>query len=210
MIEIYVGAPGSGKSYHALRRALAKVNCRTRNVVVANFDVVRRTRREKENWVYWEEFEPEDLIRLSFERRFYGNEGYALLVIDEAGVWFNSRDWNVNPGRRKEWIKFFSQSRKFGYDVVLIAQDVRMLDRQIRNCAEYVVKHVKLRSYTWLKWLPWTFFCYVSFWQGGAFRGAPSVDLYLPWVARRYNSMKLFKVSDEVRRIAQAAGYALE
>lgn len=210
MIEIYVGAPGSGKSYHALRRGLTKVNARTRNVVVANFDIIKRTKREKENWIFLEEFEPEDLIKLSFERKFYGIEGFALLIIDEAGVWFNSRDWMVNPGRRKEWIKFFSQSRKFGYDVVLITQDVRMLDRQIRNCSEYVVKHVKLRNYIWLKWLPLPMFCYVSFWQGGAFRGTPQVDVFLPWVARRYDSMKLFKVTDEVRKLAKEYGICLE
>lgn len=205
-IELYVGAVGSGKSYHALRRALGKCNALRNNTVISNFPIKAKTRREKENWIYMEEFEPQDLIKLSFERGCFGREGSALILIDEAGVWFNSRDWQIDGNKRKEWVKFFSQSRKFGYDIVLVAQDVRMLDRQIRSMAEYHVKHVMLRNYTWLKWLPWKIFGYVSYWQGGSFRGSVQLDILLPWVAKKYDSMRLFKMSDEVLALAETYG----
>lgn len=194
MIELYLGSVGSGKSYHALRRGISKVNAWRNNIVVANFPIFAKTKREKENWIYVEEPTVEYLINLSIDRGFRGKEGYALLIIDEAGIFFNSRDWQIKGQERKEWIKFFSQSRKFGYDIVLIAQDERMIDRQIRSMAEYKVKHLKLRNFTWFKWLPFQFFMYVSFWTGGKFSGTPQIDIFLPWIARKYDTMRLFDI----------------
>lgn len=194
MIELFTGAVGSGKSYHALRRGIAKVNAFRRNLVVANFPIFPRTKREKENWIYNPEPTVEWLINFSIEKGFRGKEGYCLLIIDEAGIFFNSRDWQIKGQERKEWIKFFSQTRKFGYDVIMVAQDERMIDRQIRSMAEFRVKHVQLRNYVWLKWLPFRTFCYVTYWLGGSFRGTPQIDIFLPWIAKRYDTMRLFDI----------------
>ena len=64
-----------------------------------------------------------------------GTESYdesknGLIVLDECGVFFNSRDWN-SP-ERQEVIKWLLHSRKLGWDVILIIQDIQMLDKQIR------------------------------------------------------------------------------
>lgn len=201
MIELYTGSVGSGKSYHALRRGLVKCNAWTNNVVVANFPIRATSKREKENWIYVDEPCVDYLIELSVDRKFIGREGYALLIIDEAGLFFNSRDWQIKSNERKKWIKFFSQSRKFGYDVVLIAQDERMIDRQIRSMAEYRVKHLKLRYFWYFKWLPLQVFMYVAFWTGGRFNGIPSLDVYLPWVARKYDTMRLFDMGDAIAEV---------
>lgn len=209
MIELYLGAVGSGKSYHALKRGLEKVTERG-SFVVANFPINPKTQKEKERWIFLEDFSPEDLIRLSFERKSYGKEGKALLIIDEAGIWFNSRDWQINPQKRKEWIKFFSQSRKFGYDVILIVQDERMLDRQIRKLAEYHIKHVKLRNYVWLKLIPWQIFATIKFWTGASFKGQVRFILFNPWKAKRYDTMKLFKIDDDLKQIAVKNGIKID
>lgn len=209
MIELYLGAVGSGKSYDALTKGLEKCTFRG-SFVIANFPIKAKTKKEKERWVFREDFTPEDLIKLSFERKTYGKEGKALLIIDEAGIWFNSRDWQVNPQLRKEWIKFFSQSRKFGYDIILIVQDERMLDRQIRKLAEYHVKHIKLRNYMWMKLIPWQIFAAVRFWQGAQFKGQVRFIFFNPWKAKRYDTMKLFKVDDELKEIALQNGIKID
>ena len=201
MIELYLGAVGSGKSYHALRRGIRKVNCLDRNIVVANFPIKyskrkKKGKREKENWLYMDEFNVDDLIRISIEKKFIGKENFALLIVDEAGIKFNSRDWMIAPAERKKWIKFFSQSRKFGYDVVLVAQDERMIDRQIRAAAEYRVMHRMLNRFSFFKLLPFKVFAYISYWSGGSFRGKMEMDMLLPWIANRYDSMKLFDISE--------------
>lgn len=197
MIELFLGPPGGGKSYHALRRGLRHIY-ESRGHVVANFPITRskphkRAFQAEERWHFVDEIpHPDYLVSFADERGLIGKEGAILLIIDEAGIMFNSRDWMVAGAVRKDWIKFFSQSRKLGYDVIMVAQDERMLDRQIRNCAEFSVKHFTLNQYFWLRWLPIKTFVSVRFWAGGSFRGQPEVYCLLPWVANRYDSMKLF------------------
>lgn len=202
MVELYLGSVGSGKSYHALVRGLSKISCWPDRYVVANFPIrfsknVKRAEREKQRWLFLEDDQitPEKLIGLSVQKDFIGKEGYALLIIDEAGIKFNSRDWQIKGEERKKWIKFFSQSRKFGYDVILIAQDERMVDRQIRAAAEYRVMHRLANRFSWFKFLPVKMFFYVSFWCGGNFRGRLEIDFLKPWLANRYDTMRLFEVA---------------
>lgn len=60
-------------------------------------------------------------------------EGRGRLYIDEAQLFFNSRAWKGND----EFIHFFSQSRKLKWDIIIVAHDVSMIDKQIRNFLEY-------------------------------------------------------------------------
>lgn len=205
MIDLYLGSVGSGKSYHALKEGIEKTKQRG-GFVVANFPIKARNEKEKERWIYLEDFSPKDLIKLSIERGSFGKEGRALVIVDEAGIKFNSRDWQVNPNERKEWIKFLSQSRKFGYDIILVAQDERMVDRQIRKLAEYNVKHIKLRNYKWMKLLPWQIFAVIRFWNGATFKGQVSFLFFNPFLAKRYDTMKLFDLDEEIQEIAEKNG----
>lgn len=70
--------------------------------------------------------------------REYDEKRFGLLVLDECGTWFNSRDWQ-ETGRR-ELVNFLLHIRKRGWDVYLIIQDISMLDKQARKAlAEHVV-----------------------------------------------------------------------
>lgn len=77
-----------------------------------------------------------------FEAIGKGTESYdesknGLIVLDECGVFFNSRDWQTPE--RQEVIKWLLHSRKLGWDVILIVQDVAIIDKQIRLA---LVEHV--------------------------------------------------------------------
>lgn len=70
-----------------------------------------------------------------FEAIGKGTESYnenenGLIVLDECGVFFNSRDWQSQE--RQDVIKWLLHSRKLGWDVILIVQDVAIIDKQIR------------------------------------------------------------------------------
>jgi hypothetical protein len=68
------------------------------------------------------------------------NEGMnGLLVLDEAATFLNSREWNENKKERVKFIGWLAQSRKFGWDLIVIVQHVNMLDSQIR---ESLFEHV--------------------------------------------------------------------
>jgi len=209
MIYVYTGTLGSGKSYHAMCEGLRKVNSIPHRICVANFPIKAKNNRERERWVYRENLIVDDLIKISFEQRIYGKEGHGLLIIDEAPLYFNSRTWDQDKDR-KEWLKFFSLSRRFGYDIIMISQDLRMIDRQIRTMAEYEIKHIKFNSYSWLRWLPVTVFGYVWFWSGGKFKGALQVGVLLPWVANRYDTMKQFTPDVELVQLAAKYGYDID
>lgn len=60
-------------------------------------------------------------------------EGSGRLYIDESQLLFNSRTWQKNRG----FIEFFTQHRKLGWDVYLIAHAATMIDSQIRDLIEY-------------------------------------------------------------------------
>lgn len=206
MIYVYTGSLGSGKSYHAMVEGMNKIKSIPKRIVVANFPIVQKSRKEKERWFYIEELDIDEIVKISFKERIYGKEGHGLLIIDEAPIYFNSRSWDKDKDR-KEWLKFFSMSRRFGYDIIMISQDLRMIDRQIRAMSEYEVRHIKFNAYGWLSWLPITVFGYVWFWTGGKFKGALQLGVLWPWIANRYDTMKQFSPDDELIELAARHGY---
>lgn len=72
-------------------------------------------------------------------------EEQTLLVIDECQELFNTRTWNRSD--RLEWASFFRQHRKYGFDVYLISQDDKVIDKQIRSILQYEYEHRALKYY---------------------------------------------------------------
>lgn len=69
----------------------------------------------------------------------------TLLVLDECSDLFNSRSWNRSD--RLTWISFFRQHRKLGYDCILISQDDKSIDKQIRSILETQYLHRNISNY---------------------------------------------------------------
>ncbi len=69
----------------------------------------------------------------------YDEQKSGLLVLDELGSWLNSRSWQDKE--RASVIDWFIHARKFGWDVLLIVQDVSIIDKQLRDtlCEHLVV-----------------------------------------------------------------------
>lgn len=147
-IFLYSGTPGSGKSLHQAENIYYRL--RRGKPVVANYDVNLRAIphcKGKFWYVPNDELSPSLLIAISNEifPRKRPKEGAIQLYIDEAQLLFNAREWSKPD--RKAWLEFFTQHRKYGYDIFLIAQFDRMLDRQIRGVIEYEVKHRKVSNF---------------------------------------------------------------
>lgn len=77
-----------------------------------------------------EELTVKFLIEYALKNHIEGKEAQTLLVIDEAQSLFNPRDFNRKD--RKDFNYFFSLHRKLGYSIILVTQNDRLLDRQIR------------------------------------------------------------------------------
>lgn len=144
-IYLYTGTPGSGKSIHMAKNLFWQI--KMKRPAVANFEINNSMFADGgSSFVFMEndELRPDRLEKIArdhFEREPF-REGAIKLYIDEAQIKFNSRDWRNNA----EWIKFFTQHRKMGYDVVMVAQHHEMLDKQIRTIVEYEVHHRKVNN----------------------------------------------------------------
>ncbi len=160
MIDLYSGTPGSGKSFHATQ----KIFYRLRYVggrVIANFPIntdyvsfsffgylkkrfFKNSNPKKHkigNFTYSNnnDLTVQFLKDYAKHNHLKGKEHQTLVVIDECGIMFNSR--NFGRQDRMDWIEFFSLHRHYGYDFILISQSDRMIDRQIRAFVEYEHKH---------------------------------------------------------------------
>lgn len=150
MISIFTGLPGSGKSLHSAR--VIRRYLRRRKPVFCNFPI----NGDSLGCDGWEDcfhyrsnddLDPAELVAFSKSRFADGRpvEDDILLVVDEAQLVFNSRNWN--DSRRMDWLLFFSQHRHFGYRVVLVAQDAQMIDKQFRALIEYEHNHRKMANF---------------------------------------------------------------
>ncbi|HHK5531544.1 TPA: zonular occludens toxin domain-containing protein [Bacillus paranthracis] len=200
MIYQYVGTIGSGKSYHALEDiigALAKGK-----FVLANFPInfppgmVRKGYADRFMYVP-DEFLLGDkgvsfLFQLSQREQFYDKygEGACLVVIDEAGNHYPPED-SAKPEQRL-WKTFFTQSRKLGFDFILICQDDKQVNRTIRSCVEYKIVHRKANNIFPFKLLPWTLFMYVTYWAQTRQKLSTSSSIFVKKFASLYSTNQLF------------------
>ena len=146
MIWLYSGTPGSGKSLNTARLIITRA--RFGAPVVGNFPTdLSRYKRANYTYLPNDEITPERLEQISKDY-FKGEkvrEGAIVLILDECQLLFNAREWQKTG--RAEWLSFFTQHRKLGYDIILVAQFDRMIDRQIRSLIEYELIHRKMSNF---------------------------------------------------------------
>lgn len=147
MIYLYSGTPGSGKSLHVASLLYWKL--RAKKMCIANFNFNAAKCKKNPEFVYIdnEKMNPDCLKKMSFDyfKSHKFKEGAITLIIDECQLLFNAREWNKKG--RSEWLSFFTQHRKYGYDIILICQFDLMIDRQIRSLIEYEFIHRKVSNF---------------------------------------------------------------
>ena len=147
MIYLYSGTPGSGKSLHTAR--VIYYTLYRNKPVICNFAINTSYVKHPDQFMFMDNtaLSPDKLM--DFSRVYFaGNpvkEGEILLVIDECQMLFNARQWDKKD--RESWNKFFQIHRHFGYDIILVAQFDRMIDRQIRSLIEYEQIHRKVSNF---------------------------------------------------------------
>ncbi|MBE6890185.1 MAG: hypothetical protein E7485_09255 [Ruminococcaceae bacterium] len=150
MITLYTGTPGSGKSYtaadmidRALRRGIP---------VIANFEINVDPKKHKGEFVYIDTLKLDPAFFMDYAQRHFDpkkGEGQGLIFIDEAQIPFNPRTGfgSKDSNSRMAWINLFSKHRHYFWNIVLITQHDRMIDRQIRTLVEVEKKHRDLKNY---------------------------------------------------------------
>lgn len=150
LIDLYTGTPGSGKSLHA---AQVIRNRLIRGLpVIANFYFNTSKVRKDDKFLPFYMIDTLD-ITVGFLQDFAIDywagkkvkEDEITLVIDEAQLIFNAREWSRSG--RMEWLSFFSQHRKYGYHIILCCQFDLMIDKQIRSLVEFQYVHRKVTNF---------------------------------------------------------------
>lgn len=202
MIQLYTGTIGSGKSYHALEDIIDAL--KKGKYVIANFPIRFSDGMKKKGYADRFMYVPDEFLMGSngvvllyhfAMKYFHGNEGACLVVIDEAGNYFAPADYQ-KPDQRL-WSKFFTLSRKLGYDFILISQTDKQINKVIRACVEYEVKHRKANRVFPFNLLPITIFMYVTYWKQTRERLGASSSIFVKKFAQLFDTHKIFGMLDK-------------
>lgn len=195
MIRFFSGTPGSGKSFHVAKEIYSYIH-RGKNVI-ANFpidyDVIPRKRGDfKGHFCFKENSEISVKFLIDYAKTYHkeGKEKQTIVVIDECQALFNPREFS--RADRMDWIKFFTVHRHLGYDFVLISQNDRLVDRQIRALFEYEVKHRKVNNFKWAWMIPVPLFVAVEKWYGVNEKMNSEFFFYRKKFGSIYNSYRSF------------------
>lgn len=196
-ILLYSGTPGSYKSYHAVKECISWL--RLGKNLITNFPlnykkVLKRPIKGVYECVNNLDLTVDYLIDFAVQHHKPSVRAQTLVVIDEASIKFNSRDFNMKD--RMGWINFFANHRHFNFDVILITQQDRMLDRQIRGLIETEYKHRALKNYKFFGFLLNLIFrgCFmcVEVWYPCKLRNGSVFSVFNRKIASCYDTMGLF------------------
>lgn len=201
---LYSGTPGSYKSYHAVSEILKWLSWG--RDVIANFPVdpskfFSGNKLDKLGKFY---FIPNTELTVDYLLNHHKNhhkpsiKAQTLVVFDEASIPFNSRQFDKKD--RMEWVNFFANHRHFNFDIILICQQDRMLDRQIRSLLEYDYKFRAIKNMN-LAMMIASLLCHglyhiVEVWYPCRMKIDTRLCKFNIKKARCYDTMALFKFSD--------------
>ena len=204
MITLYSGTPGSGKSLHAAYRIIYWLEHGI--PVIANFPIdltyfnrgVFHNKPPKKPvlFTYLPDFEitVPYLMKYAKEHHKPGKEGQTVVVIDECSILFNSREYGRKD--RMQWIKFLQCHRHYGYNFVLITQNDRLIDRQIRSFIEIEYKHRNAKNFKFighvLSLIFGGFFVAVEMWYGMRLKCSHQFFVLRKKKANIYNTQMIF------------------
>lgn len=201
MIYFYSGTPGSGKSLHVARDIYFRLNRNKKYPnVIANFmineDMIKNKRA---NFIYRDnsDLTVEFLLDYAYKNHKIGVENQTLVVVDECSVIWNAREW-MKDKDRMEWLKFFVQHRKMGYNFILVAQTDRQIDRQIRSLFEYEVKHRRVNNFKIGKIIPVPCFAAITYWYGVNERLGVEFFTYRKKWGKFFDSYKTFDINKDL------------
>ena len=151
-IYAFDGLPGAGKSYAMHERAFRIAEDQEKDGIVTNQEInieelgkwaeLRKMRHlvkiaEKEHIIYDSSLQS----MLSYRN--------AVTILDEAGIFCNSRDWADLKKQAPNFIVDLCQVRKGGVDLIWSAQSHEMVDRQLRHLTNFYYVCKSLNRLYW-------------------------------------------------------------
>jgi len=195
VIYFYSGTPGSGKSFCTAKEIWQRLRLKRDIISTVNINLDKISDGGKKvlgKFTYKPimDITPEYLYEYAFKNHKKGKEGQTLLILDECQIIFNPREYQLK--NRAEWILFFTKHRHLGYKIIMISQNDRLIDRQIRSLFEYEVKHRKVNNRGFLWMLPFKCFAQISYWYGVKERLSGKFIIFKKKYAQIYDSYVMY------------------
>lgn len=124
----------------------------------------------------------------------YDESRFGLVILDEAGKWLNSRDWNDKD--RRGLFAWLTHARKKGWDVALIVQDFEALDAQIRRSITEIYIYCMRLDRIKVPGLPIRL---PRIHRGKGLYGGPQGEKFKTWTARGDDYFKAYDTRESVR-----------
>lgn len=182
------GTPGSGKTYHAVQEMLNTLKKYDDVLYITNisiiYDEVAKYLKKDLDFVT-SHIKVYDNIYLNpnlFYNYYNLYPDYRfVLIIDEADDLLNSRQWQ--KGDRMSWLQFLRMHRHLNFDVFLLAQGRKTLDKQILMLFDTDYTYRKVSKFGLIGGLLWFFIRRIGYY----------VEVYVPVKARSHSGFFIFK-----------------
>ena len=149
MISAFVGTPGSGKSYEAVKKILE--NLKLGRKVFTNIEGLEKEKCQEAIKIFCNltDYQLQLLLHhlTDDEALCFWDHCIpgSLIVIDEVHKLFSNRDWQTEKNRKfTEWS---STHRHDGFDVLLITQDIEKVDKHARSLIEWTYFYRKVNFF---------------------------------------------------------------
>ncbi len=196
MIIGYVGTPGSGKTYEAVKTILS--NLKKGKVIYTNIDGLEQPicREMIKNVCDLSPYAIERQLKIlepdQLEDFWNHIEPKCIVVIDEVQKVFSSRDWQSEKNKR--FGSWASTHRHHGFEVILITQNPERVDSAVRGLFEWTYLFRKVNFFGGA--VQKKYICYS--YAGDDTHGQPlvkKINTYNPLVFRCYKSY----VNDDIK-----------
>lgn len=147
MLYTRTGTPGSGKSYNMTQNIISflkRGHYVITNIPLVYSEISKFTKISTSDLLQHLFILDNEEITPSYLYTFFklnSNKTTTELIIDEAADLFNSRSWNDKD--RPNWLKFFRMHRHMYFNVCLISQSRKDLDKQIQGLFDIDYTYVK-------------------------------------------------------------------
>jgi len=149
MIFGFVGTPGSGKSYDAVRKVLD--NLKAGKVVYTNIEGLENDVCQEFIKIYTglDDYQLSRQLchKTDQEIQYFWEyvENGSLIVIDEVHKLFSNRNWQSQANQKfADWA---STHRHIGCDLILITQDLEKIEKHIRSLIEWTYFYRKVNFF---------------------------------------------------------------
>lgn len=149
MIVGFVGTPGSGKSYDAVKKIL--FNLKKGRHVYTNIDGMDDPGHQEnikmmcglDDWAFDRQFH---FLKKDEVPQFWkiARPG-SMIVLDEIHKVFNCRDWQSK--KNLDFADWASTHRHYGFDLILITQDMEKVEKQVRSLLEWTYVYRKVNFF---------------------------------------------------------------